>query len=579
MNAQGKALSDRGDYQAAIPVLERAVRAFPSGTTAASDLNYAFTLFNLGHALNAGGRPADAVPVLEERLKNPEPERHRAGRARRRPQRGRSMTVTSLADRYRVLGRLGAGGMAVVMLAEDERLGRKVAVKRLRSESPDDAAKRFEREAKLGASLNHPNIVAVYDIVTDDEGVLIVMEYVEGHTLRLEMDSGPMPPARAIEVLSGVAAGLDHAHEHGVVHRDVKPANVLIAERDGTVKLADLGIATAAERTHITHSGVVLGTAAYLAPERLDGNAGGPAADVYATAAVAFEMLSGRRAVTGNSAVEIARRVMEAPAPDLSEVLPGAPKAAADVLKRGLAKDPHERQVTAGQLVRELSAAYAAIDGRRAPAGGRRSARAARPEADARAAAGRRLRPRGGARGRRRARDRPPRRRFQRQAAGPGRQAAAARRPTAPGRKHAPKPAHSEPQPAPPPAPPAQRPNRQPGTALTSFYTRAANHDFTGAWAMGTDNLHSQFGSLATFRSTLATLQSIAFPTMRVTSQTGTTATVEFSSVAKHPDRTDHCTGQASLVKQGSSWLVDHIVTSGTPPGRGQEKVKSAPKR
>ncbi len=92
----------------------------------------------------------------------------------------------------------------------------------------------------------------MFDIVTDDEGVLIVMEYVEGHTLRLEMESGPMPPARVIEVLSGVAAGLDHAHEHGVVHRDVKPANVLIAERDGTVKLADLGIATAAERTHIT---------------------------------------------------------------------------------------------------------------------------------------------------------------------------------------------------------------------------------------------------------------------------------------------------------------------------------------
>jgi hypothetical protein len=94
---------------------------------------------------------------------------------------------------------------------------------------------------------------------------------------------------------------------------------------------------------------------------------------------------------------------------------------------------------------------------------------------------------------------------------------------------------------------------------VTSFYTHAANDDFQGAWAMGTGRLHGQFGSLATFRSTLATLQSITFPTMRVTSRTASGATVEFSSVAKHPDRTDHCTGQASLVKHGPSWLVDHI--------------------
>jgi serine/threonine-protein kinase len=453
------------------------------------------------------------------------------------------MTATPLADRYRVLGRLGAGGMAVVMLAEDERLGRKVAIKRLRSESPDDAARRFEREAKLGASLNHPNIVGVYDIVTDDEGVLIVMEYVDGHTLRLEMDSGPMSPTRVIEVLSGVAAGLDHAHEHGVVHRDVKPANVLIAERDGTVKLADLGIATAAERTHITHSGVVLGTAAYLAPERLDGNAGGPAADVYATAAVAFEMLSGRRAVTGNSAVEIARRAIEAPAPDLTEVLPDAPKAAADVLKRGLAKDPHERQITAGQFVRELSAAYAAE---------------ARPPAAAPP-------PRVGI---------PPRRRRRRWLASAALGAAAgialaivllsSGSADKPGAIDAPASPATPATPATPAkkqaaAKPAPSAVPQPAAAVTSFYTRAANGDFTGAWAMGTDNLHSQFGSLATFRSTLATLQSITFPTMRVTSQTGSAATVAFSSVAQHPDRTDHCTGQASLVKQGASWFVDHI--------------------
>ena len=224
------------------------------------------------------------------------------------------MTGDLVADRYRMQKRLGAGGMATVFLAKDERLERDVAIKRLHADSPEDVARRFTREAKVGASLNHPNIVAVYDTVTDDEGVLIVMEYVAGHTLRDEIARAPMDPARAIEVLCAVAAALDHAHEHGVVHRDVKPANVLIDEQRDIVKLADLGIATAAEQTRITHSGSVLGTAAYMAPERLDGGAGGPSVDVYALAAVAYEMLSGRKAVEGSTALEIARRVATAAA-------------------------------------------------------------------------------------------------------------------------------------------------------------------------------------------------------------------------------------------------------------------------
>jgi hypothetical protein len=111
-----------------------------------------------------------------------------------------------------------------------------------------------------------------------------------------------------------------------------------------------------------------------------------------------------------------------------------------------------------------------------------------------------------------------------------------------------------------PPAPaPAQAPKASPASTLTSFYTRAANDDFAGAWAMGTDNLHAQFGSLATFQSTLATLESISFPALRATGLSGSTATVEFSSVAKHPDRTDHCTGRATLVRQRPGWLVDHL--------------------
>ncbi|MEA2405465.1 MAG: eukaryotic-like serine/threonine-protein kinase, partial [Thermoleophilaceae bacterium] len=160
------------------------------------------------------------------------------------------------AERYRVLRRLGAGGMATVYLAEDERLGRKVAVKRLHAESPEDTIARFAREARLGASLNHANIVQVYDTVPDDESVLIVMEYVEGGTLRDALADGPLEPGPALELLSGVAAALDEAHQHGVIHRDVKPANILVTP-DGNAKLADLGIATAAERTRITKSGAV----------------------------------------------------------------------------------------------------------------------------------------------------------------------------------------------------------------------------------------------------------------------------------------------------------------------------------
>ncbi|MEX2412243.1 MAG: serine/threonine-protein kinase, partial [Thermoleophilaceae bacterium] len=162
--------------------------------------------------------------------------------------------------------------MARVHLAEDERLGRRVAIKQLHAESPDEAVARFGREAKLGASLNHPNLVSIYDIESDGESVLIVMEYVEGETLQQAIGRGPLEAQRVTWVVGDVAAGLDHAHGHGVVHRDVKPANILI-RHDEVAKLADLGIARAAEGTAITRAGTVMGTAAYMAPEQLGGDA------------------------------------------------------------------------------------------------------------------------------------------------------------------------------------------------------------------------------------------------------------------------------------------------------------------
>ena len=263
-----------------------------------------------------------------------------------------------IADRYRVMERLGSGGMAVVYLAMDERLGRRVAVKRLHAGSPEDTAKRFRREARLGASLNHPNIVTVYDTVTDEDSVVIVMECVEGESLADAVRRGRIEPREAVRILRGVAAALDHAHEHGIVHRDVKPANVLLG-RNGDVKVVDLGIATAVEGTRITSSGSVMGTAAYMAPEQLDGRDAAPPTDIYALAAVAYEMLAGRPAYRGATPVEIAHAVVSGPPPDLREAWPDAPDGAVKALRHGMAFDPADRPSSACAFVDELERAFA----------------------------------------------------------------------------------------------------------------------------------------------------------------------------------------------------------------------------
>jgi len=261
-----------------------------------------------------------------------------------------------LAGRYRVVGELGSGGMASVLLCDDERLGRRVAVKRLHAASPGEMEQRFAREARLGASLNHPNLVAVYDTATDAEGVLIVMEYVEGESLAKALRRGPLEPERVAAMASELGDALDHAHAHGVVHRDVKPANVLL-RKDGAAKLADLGIATAADLTRITRTGILMGTAVYMAPEQLDGGKAGPAADVYALAAVCFEALTGRMARSGRTPMEIASAIATEPPPDLRDHLREAPARAADILQRGLARAPEERPASAGELGSELRSA------------------------------------------------------------------------------------------------------------------------------------------------------------------------------------------------------------------------------
>ena len=499
--------------------------------------------------------------------------------------------------------------MASVFLAEDERLGRKVAVKRLHAESAEEMARRFDREAKVGASLNHPNIVSVYDTVSDDEGVLLVMEYVEGETLRDAIARGPVPPEQALRLMRGVASALDHAHEHGVVHRDVKPANILIG-RDGRAKLADLGIASATDRTRLTQSGTVLGTAPYLAPERLEGGAGGPASDVYALAAVAHEALSGRKAVTGSTPMEIAHRVVNGPPADLAEDWPGAPAGAADVLKRGMARDPAVRQGSAGELVRELDRELEPVLGegtrptrpleerveRRAAPAAAAAAAAAPAAAAAKPPPSRTARPVGASDGRPRwllpvlglaalavllvvllssgggGSDKP----------ASHRQSASAPKKKSSTHRSSPAPATSTTGSAASAGDPAQ--------VVKDFYTSTIGGNVDHAWSISTDNLHNQVGGKASFQSGESTVKSFDFSQLNTTSKTATAATVAFADTAVHDTYTDNCTGTANLVPGGpSGWLVDHISVncnkagaSSAPvppakPGKGPKKDK-APK-
>src|ERR1700710_563024 len=209
------------------------------------------------------------------------------------------MTTDQLfADRYRLERRLGVGGMATVQLAFDRRLERYVAVKLLAEHLADDPSfvSRFRREALAAARLVHPNIVQVFDFGYDEQSHhhFIVMEQINGPSCaQLLRDQGKLGLDEGVSALVQSCRGLDYAHRNGVVHRDVKPGN-LLRSTEGVVKLADFGIAKAAEQSSITQVGSVLGTAAYLAPEQARGEEAGPAADLYSLGVVAYQLLAGR---------------------------------------------------------------------------------------------------------------------------------------------------------------------------------------------------------------------------------------------------------------------------------------------
>jgi serine/threonine protein kinase len=258
------------------------------------------------------------------------------------------------ADRYRLERRLGVGGMATVQLAFDTRLERHVAVKLLAEHLADDSSfvSRFRREALAAARLVHPNVVQVFDFGLDDatHRNFIVMEYVDGHSCaELLRDRGTLPPDEAVEILAQSCRGLAYAHRHGVVHRDVKPGN-LLRSRDGMVKLADFGIAKAAEQSDITKVGSVLGTAAYLAPEQARGEPAGPASDMYALGVVAYQLLAGRLPYDAASLTDLARLQDSGPPPRLDEITPDVSPALAAAVARALHRDPERRYVDATEM-------------------------------------------------------------------------------------------------------------------------------------------------------------------------------------------------------------------------------------
>jgi serine/threonine-protein kinase len=227
-----------------------------------------------------------------------------------------------IAARYRIEARLGVGGMSTVHLAFDERLERYVALKLLAEHLADDPAfiSRFRREALAAARLVHPNIVQVFDFGLDERHHqhFIVMEHVSGHSCaELLRDLGAMDVRQGVDVISQACRGLEYAHRHGVVHRDVKPGNLLVSD-DDVVKLADFGIARATDQSSITQVGSVLGTAAYLAPEQARGEEAGPRADIYSLGVVAYQLLSGRLPYEATSLSELALKQQRELPPPLS---------------------------------------------------------------------------------------------------------------------------------------------------------------------------------------------------------------------------------------------------------------------
>jgi eukaryotic-like serine/threonine-protein kinase len=263
---------------------------------------------------------------------------------------------TIVDGRYRVLSRLGSGGMADVFCAEDQQLGRKVALKLLHRRFAEDPGfvERFRREAQAAAGLQHPNVVSVYDRGSHDDTYYIVMEYLPGRTLKqLIRDEAPLDPVRAIDITIQILKAARFAHRRGVIHRDLKPHNVMVEDDSDHIKVTDFGIARAGA-SDMTETGSIMGTAQYLSPEQAQGHAVSASSDLYSVGVVLYEMLTGRVPFDAESAVTIAlKHVSEAPVPP-SKINPNVPPELEQVVLWALNKDPVHRPADDDQLIAVL---------------------------------------------------------------------------------------------------------------------------------------------------------------------------------------------------------------------------------
>jgi serine/threonine protein kinase/Tol biopolymer transport system component len=253
--------------------------------------------------------------------------------------------IGSTVSHYQIVERLGGGGMGVVYKARDLRLDRTVALKFLAAQrgAPEEQKRRFIREAKAASSLDHPNICTIFEIgETEDGALFIAMAFYEGETLRDRLVRGPLAVAEAVEIAAQIAAGLARAHERGIVHRDVKPANVILTA-DGQVKLLDFGIAKLSDQSRLTRAGTAMGTTAYISPEQFFGELAGPPADIWSLGVLLYQSVTGRLPFEAASEKEMARAIVEQEPRPLAVLRTGVPPALQRIVSRALAKRPADR--------------------------------------------------------------------------------------------------------------------------------------------------------------------------------------------------------------------------------------------
>ncbi|MBY8912239.1 Stk1 family PASTA domain-containing Ser/Thr kinase [Bacillus sp. YC2] len=270
------------------------------------------------------------------------------------------LTGKRISGRYHILRPIGGGGMANVYLAEDIILEREVAIKILRFDfvNDNDFIRRFRREAQSASSLDHPNIVSIYDIGEEGDIYYIVMEYVEGMTLKEYITThGPLHPKEALSIMEQIVSAIAHAHQNHIVHRDIKPHNILI-DHMGHIKVTDFGIATALSSTTITHTNSVLGSVHYLSPEQARGGLATKKSDIYALGIVLFELLTGKIPFDGESAVSIALKHLQAETPSAKKWNPSIPQSVENIILKATAKDPFHRYESAEDMEEDIRTAF-----------------------------------------------------------------------------------------------------------------------------------------------------------------------------------------------------------------------------